>query len=179
MKSDYTVEPLSATIDAETLTRRYRDVPRFMELCRKCSGFGKSWLCPPVSVSPGGYATARIEAVKIIPAEGCTLSGAEIMQDARGEFERQLLKLESQTGGMACGLSGDCPYCGKLPCSRTEGKPCRHPRLARPSLEALGFNVAAIAAEVLATPIKWETDGCRPPYYMLVGAVFYCLYSGS
>ncbi|MDE6497245.1 MAG: DUF2284 domain-containing protein [Muribaculaceae bacterium] len=168
---------LSACTDASTLLRDYRDAARFIKLCRECPCFARSWLCPPVAPEIVKrleyYSYARIEALKIVPAQECVLTGTEIIQNARLAFEQRLLDLEKELNGMACGFSGRCPYCGNRVCAREEGSPCRHPEKARPSLEAFGFDVSAIAADILGTPIKWEADGCRPPYYLLVGAVFY------
>ncbi|MDE6109919.1 MAG: DUF2284 domain-containing protein [Muribaculaceae bacterium] len=170
-------EHLSADTRVADLLRDYRNAERFIKLCRECPCFARSWLCPPISTDilerMEASDNARIEALKIIPDAECTLSGAEIIQQSRKEFEQKLLDIEKERNGMACGFSGNCPYCGDTPCARLDGKPCRHPEKARPSLEALGFDVAAIAADILGTPIKWEADGSRPPYYMLVGAVFY------
>lgn len=171
------VERLSAEADAALLRNEYRDAPRFLKLCKECPGFSSSWLCPPVAPEIlkrlDALERVRVEALKIVPEPECSLTGAEIIQQHRIGFEHTLLELEKELGGIACGFSGRCPYCGNRACSRPEGLPCRHPEKARQSLEALGFDVAGIAADVLATPIKWEVDGCRPPYYMLVGAVFY------
>lgn len=170
-------EPLTALTDSRTLLREYRDAAHFIELCHECPCFGRSWLCPPVAYEHvkrvESFNHARIEALKIVPEADCTLIGAEIIQNSRTAFEQKLLELEKELHGLACGFSGRCPYCGDTPCARIDGLPCRHPGKARPSLEALGFDVSAIASDILGTPIKWETDGCRPLYYMLVGAVFY------
>ena len=94
------------------------------------------------------------------------------MQEARLPLEATLRELESTLNGRACGLSGRCPYCTE-PCARVDGLPCRHPELARPSLEALGYDVGALSEVFMNTPIKWAKEGRHPEYYTLLGGVFY------
>lgn len=158
---------------------RFRDVERFVSLCRECPRYATSWLCPPLTEAQVGeiesYTKARIIALKIVPDAKFDGHGTELMALCRPTLEQRLLQVEKSRPepARACGLSGRCLHCGDTPCARTTGAPCPHPSLARPSLEAFGFDVTAIASEVLHTPILWERDGMRPAYYMLVGAVFY------
>lgn len=152
-----------------------------------------SWLCPPIDPAIerrlAALTRVRILALKITPkntghANAGTHPGAPAtatapdlgtlaMAEGRAIIEPMLLRLERELGGHACGLSGRCPYCPGLPCARTLGEPCRHPDLARPSLEALGYDVTAIAADILGSPILWPRDGTPPPHYTLVTALFH------
>lgn len=171
------IERLSATADASVLFKEFHDAERFGMLCRECPGYGRSWLCPPLSdescASLRQYRHVAVRGLRITPSHDCALSGAELLQHVRKDFEKELLELETQFDGYACGFSGACPYCGDMPCARISGEPCRHPSLARPSLEAFGFDVSAISSHCLGSEIKWEQNGRRAEYYMLVGAVFY------
>jgi len=126
-----------------------------------------------MTISAGMYERVRIIGLKITPDANCKCTSAEILQQKRMKLEQKLLALEQTLHGRAAGLSGKCPYCSNKECARIAGMPCRHPDLARPSLEALGFNVEKIASDYLKTKILWEHDGVRPEYLLLVGAVFY------
>lgn len=173
----YTTEYRQAGATTAELLARHRDTDRFSALCSKCPGFEASWLCPPVDAALSARIDDSDEAVivgvRITPAHDCSLSASELMQSARIELEKRLLELEKTTGGLACGLSGRCTYCGHLECARKEGLPCRHPDLARPSLEAHGFDVTSISRQYLDTPVLWPDGDKHPPYYTLVGAVFF------
>lgn len=177
MSEPWCIERLSATAEASLLFRDFYNPERFAGLCRECPGYGRSWLCPPLQdemcASLRQYRHVAVRGLRITPSPDCTLSGAELLQSVRKDFEHELLELEKQSGGRACGFSGTCPYCGEMPCARISGEPCRHPSLARPSLEAFGFDVSAISSRCLGAEIKWEQNGRRAEYYMLVGAVFY------
>ena len=172
----FSTEILQAEAPADVLRSELRDIPRFLSLCLQCPGHNASWLCPPVeaalSARIDAASKAIIAGIKITPSSLCTLTGQQIMQQARIPLEQHLLQLEAEHGGLACGLSGRCTYCDE-PCARISAQPCRHPQLARPSLEAHGFNVSAIAERYLGLPILWQKDGRHPDYYILVGAVFF------
>ncbi|MDE6136671.1 MAG: DUF2284 domain-containing protein [Muribaculaceae bacterium] len=161
-------------------------MPRIRALCAACPMHAASWLCPPLSPDIERRIDAlpdvSILALKITPHNPPPKPpasprsgdlGTLAMAEGRAILEPMLLRLEQELDGHACGLSGRCPYCPGLPCARTLGEPCRHPDLARPSLEALGYDVTAIAADILGCPILWARDGTPPPYYTLVTALFH------
>ena len=50
-------------------------------------------------------------------------------------------------------------------------EPCRFPEKLRYSLESLGANVGALAADKLGAPLQWGTKDAPPEYFVLVGAV--------
>ena len=171
------MEWLHADASASEVAAGSLDTERIGALCVACGQYGKSWLCPPVAAGLRrmleGYTRMHITGLKIVPDPAGDDDGTEAMRRGRALLEPALLELEKKLQGRACGLSGKCPYCGEQPCARTDNKPCRHPELARPSLEAMGYDVTAIAAKFLKTPIKWARDGKPAEYYLLVGAVFY------
>ena len=69
----YTAEYFTASLPVADYMARFRDVPRFLECCRQCRNFGKSWACPPydydVDGTIAGYESAFFVAVKIKPDE--------------------------------------------------------------------------------------------------------------
>lgn len=68
---------------------------------------------------------------------------------------------------------GTCIHCPEGSCTRPEGRPCRHPELVRPSLEACGFDVARTASELFGIELKWGSGGRMPEYLTLVCGFFH------
>ena len=68
---------------------------------------------------------------------------------------------------------GTCIHCPEGSCTRPEGRPCRHPELVRPSLEACGFDVARTASELFGIELKWSSGGRMPEYLTLVCGFFH------
>lgn len=97
---------------------------------------------------------------------------SDLVQAVRGQYEEEMLAEEAKRSGRAALFTGLCPHCGEAVCARREGKPCRHPNLVRPSLEALGFNLCQISNELFGTEILWAKDNRSPEYMCLIGAVF-------
>lgn len=150
-----------------------------IEMCRACSNYGQRWGCPPLegdfAINFAAYNRIRIHAIQIMladdtPADVALLS--DIMQSVRAVREARLLELEQLYDGHAALFTGMCPHCPGMPCARQEGGSCRHPALVRPSLEALGFDLNAIAREIFGIELQWCRDGRAPQYLLLIGAVF-------
>ena len=95
----YTAEYFTASLPVADYMARFRDVPRFLECCRQCRNFGKSWACPPydydVDGTIAGYESAFFVAVKIKPDERIPLKeeGALLLPE-RKLLERSLLERE-------------------------------------------------------------------------------------
>ena len=162
------------------LIRLYRDTERFESLCRSCPNYGRRWGCPPMAGSPypdiACYPSIDIHLLKIdVPVSSS--GGSEILTGIidrhRRDYEPLLLAAEKELDGFAVLFTGQCRHCGDTPCARTAGKPCRHPDIVRPSLEALGFDLTRIASDLFDTPIQWAAEGKLPPYLTLVGGVFH------
>jgi len=95
------------------------------------------------------------------------------MTPLRIRLERELLAYEQSVDGRAfcCTATDGCDFCAR-PCTRPDGKPCRHPELVRPSLEAYGFDLTATLADLFGIKTLWSKDGILPDYLVLIGAVF-------
>ncbi len=169
---------LEATAEAAGYVARYRDAERFLELCRECPNFGRSWACPPFDIDMDevlrAYSTVTFHAVRIEPlAKNLPVSAArDVMRPHRMEFERRLLDIECNEGGRVFTFAGECLHCSAGTCTRPYGKPCRHPERVRPSLEAWGFDVSRTVKDFLGLDLLWGADGSLPEYLMLVGAHF-------
>lgn len=120
---------------------------------------------PPFGFSVGrylsGYATALLTVTKIVPQkQGLPSSEAgRLILPERRRLEQQLLGMERQYGGLSFAYVGTCLHCPEGTCTRPDGKPCRHPELVRPSLEACGFDIGKTTAELFGIDLKWGTDG--------------------
>ena len=175
---DYLTEHLSATVDTRHYMENYRDTARFEALCRECRAYGHRWGCPPHDCDWAArlrsFPHVFIAGTKITPhAHDIPADEAfSLLEPETKKLNNLLLAKEAETRGLAFGFAGKCPYCPGMKCTRTEGKPCRHPELVRPSLESVGFDVAATARDLLGVELAWGRDGMLPPYLVIVGAVF-------
>lgn len=175
----YTAADTVATLPAADYIARFRDAERIGGYCRSCPNYGQSWGCPPFAFDVGeylsGYAWALIVATKIVPAKaGIPLSEAKrLILPERQRLEGRLLGMERQYGGRSFAYVGTCLYCPEGSCTRPEGRPCRHPELVRPSLEACGFDIGKTTSELFGTGLKWGTDGKLPEYLTLVCGFFH------
>ena len=173
----YKSEISEAHIGAEEYINNFRDPERFMEYCRQCPMYGKTWACPPYGFDMEeylhGYRFATIIMARITPAEkGIPIAEAgRLLLPERIRLERMLLQAEKESGGKAFAFTGKCHYC--VECTREAGLPCRHPEKVRPSLEACGFDIVKTATKLFATEIKWSSNSFVPEYLTLIGGLFH------
>ncbi len=178
-KTEYTATDSTAEILTAEYIARFRDVERFVACCRECPNFGRSWICPPLDDTIEEYLQSNkkvlLIATKISPAkQGLPLSESRrLILPERIRLERTLLAMEREYGGRAFTYAGSCLHCPEGSCTRPQGLPCRHPELARPSLEAAGFNLGATASELFGIEMKWSNDGLIPEYLTLVSGFFH------
>lgn len=179
IEKTYDVQEIVAYVSRERYVREFRDVATFEACCRECPNYGRRWGCPPFDHDTLSdlqkYEKVLIVGLKIMPHDQRMPLDAvyEFMRPEIKRMNERLLTLEQVTGGMAFGFVGECPYCKGAPCARIEGKPCRHPDLVRPSLEAYGFNVSLTASDLLGIEMQWGRDGKMPHYITLVCGLFY------
>ena len=175
----YDVEEMSAVVDRDRYVREFRDVATFEECCHQCPNYGNRWGCPPFDhdtlqdLLP--YEKVMIVGVKLTPNDH-RMPMEQVYDLMRPELDRinaHLLELEQKFGGLAFGFVGKCPYCNDAPCARKQGKPCRHPDVVRPSLEAYGFNVSETASQLLGIDMVWSRDKNIPRYLTLVCGLFF------
>lgn len=170
-------------IPAADYIRDYQDVDKFLAYCRACPRYNKCWACPEHNFDPvalvAAYAHVYIIGVKVqVPPEvrgavkGREAVGAKaeaITKAARKELDPLVLALEKTWGDALCCYGGTCYLCAA--CQRIEGKPCVYPERRRCSLEALGFDVAATAQQLLGFELLWSEDSL-PPYITVISALF-------
>jgi len=169
--------PLTIELPVADLIHNFRDEAYFMELCRECSRYGKTWACPPFDFNPGqllgNWSNALIIAIRIdLPKEyNYVENSPALIWSQKLIFEEKLLEMEKEYGGLAFGFSGGCMRCKN--CMRVNGGKCIHPDKVRPALEAFGFNVAKCMKELFGIELEWAENGILPDSLNLVGAFFH------
>ena len=153
----------------------YRDFGRVRGYCRECGRYGNCWACPPYDFDETAlleqYTTISLLATMITPSEGVALTPETadlIIRRERQRLDRMLLGME---GNARAFFAGTCILCPPEKCTRREGLPCRHPESIRPSLEALGFDIARTASELFGIPLQWGSPGTFPAYLTLISAI--------
>lgn len=171
----YTLREQWRTMPMKEYAETFRDFGRVRGYCHGCGRYGKCWACPPYDFAEDGYlgqfTTISLLATKITPSEGVALTpetAERILNRERQRLERMLLGME---GNARAFFAGTCILCPPEKCTRREGLPCRHPESIRPSLEALGFDIARTASELFGIPLQWGSPGTFPAYLTLISAI--------
>lgn len=169
--------------NTEAYIERYRDIPKFLQYCKACPRYNRCWACPEHSFDTesyiAGYPHVYIIGAKIpvpVSLREMEMSAAQIGQAAEGItkaarriLDPVLLSLEQHIPHSLACYGGTCQLCET--CTRPEGKPCRFPEKRRPSLEAIGFDVAATTQELLGIELLWGSDAL-PSYLTVISALF-------
>ena len=183
---EYAIENFSMKIEVNELIQRFRDTEKFITYCKECNRYNACWACPPFDFDTDEYLmscqTAYIIGTKINLNnevinnyqgwDKCTKISYEIIGEVRERLDETLLKLEEQYPTSRAFFAGTCHICPIGKCTRISGEPCLFPAKIRPSLEALGFDVSKISAELLNIEMKWSLKGVLPEYFTLVSAFF-------
>ena len=163
----------------------YRDLGRVRGYCRECGRYGNCWACPPYDFDETAlleqYTTISLLATVITPSEGVTLTpetADRIIRRERQRLDRMLIEMEhaAETAARAF-FAGTCQLCQPEHCTRRKGRPCRHPESIRPSLEALGFDVARTTSGLFGIDLQWGTPDTPPAYLTLLSALACSKYS--
>jgi predicted metal-binding protein len=163
----------------DEMERSYRSGDIFMALCRECPNYGANWACPPFDFDVPAllkkFGCLYVFGAKVTHPEEVVRSAdtyeksmeytGRIFKGVKVLLSELLRTLEDRYPG-GLGLSaGRCDACPA--CARGEGRPCRFPDRCRHSLESMGFDVAAIAENMLGTRLLW-TKGALPEYQMFI-----------
>ena len=157
----------------------YRDFARVRGFCRECGRYGNCWACPPYDSDETalleGYATISLLATVITPSEGVTLTpetADRIIRRERQRLDRMLMEMEQAAATAARAFfAGTCLLCPPEHCTRRKSLPCRHPESIRPSLEALGFDVARTTSGLFGIELQWGRPDAPPAYLTLLSAL--------
>ena len=171
----YSVRELRAQVEGEEYLRECVDIPRFLECCRACPGYGGRWSCPPfeqdVSEIWKGVKMVVLYARLLLPdfAGQSMKAASRALAAEKKPYAEFLLCKEAQNPDSLALLAGSCSVCEE--CERAFGRPCRFPERMRPSLEACGGNIEKSASKYLGYPLLWASDDEAPEHLMLVGAL--------
>ena len=68
-------------------------------------------------------------------------------------------------------FAGTCLLCPPEHCTRRKNLPCRHPESIRPSLEALGLDIARTTSGLFGIDLQWGRPDAPPAYLTLISAL--------
>ena len=181
-------EFIIAQIPAAEYIAEYRDIKRFIKLCKECKCYTRTWTCPPFETETGSYidnkgqkiedfSIATIIGVKInlelelrlTPKSNEELNALtyKVLSEVRREVDEKLLRLEHQISPSLLYYAGPCMLCPPNECSRINQQPCRYPEKMRSTLEADGFDIGRTCSELLGVEIKWCDKLVLPEYFTL------------
>ena len=171
----------------------YREFGRVRGYCCECGRYGNCWACPPYDSDETalleGYATISLLATVITPSEGVTLTpetADRIIRRERQRLDRMLMEMEQAAEALTdratsrdtlapisarAFFAGTCLLCPLEHCTRRDSLPCRHPESIRPSLEALGFDVARTTSGLFGIDLQWGRPDTPPAYLTLLSAL--------
>ena len=145
----------------------YRDFGMVRGYCRECGRYGNCWACPPYDFDETAlleqYTTISLLATVITPSEGVALTPETadlIIRRERQRLDRMLVKMECDASVPAhtarAFFAGTCLLCPPEHCTRRDSLPCRHPESIRPSLEALGLDVARTTSGLFGIDLQCQ-----------------------
>jgi predicted metal-binding protein len=145
--------------DAKVILARSVVTAEWVRLkCRfGCGGYARSLTCPPYSPTPEETGRMLKEYKRALLVHGDRYAD---MREIVTALEREAF-LDGYWKAFAM-ASGPCEYC------KTCGEHCRHPRKARPSMEACGIDVFT-TVRANGFPIEVvRSRSCKANYYCLL-----------
>ncbi|MCC8045557.1 MAG: DUF2284 domain-containing protein [Clostridiales bacterium] len=198
---NFRTERYEADVSIEEYLETCVDVATFVEYCRACPNYNKTWSCPEFDFDPVSYwkkyDMLHLIGEKIYLPESLTGGSysaqeasrltAKIMGIYKNALAEELLLMEKNKPGSISLSGGYCTECSREQgsktadeqmidsgfCTRGRGLPCRHPERMRYSIEALGGNVGLTVTKYLHQQLLWMEEGKLPEYYMLVLGLLY------
>lgn len=182
---EFHIEKYECDVPVEEYLEDCVDVPQFLEYCKQCHNYDRTWSCPSFDFDPVDYLkeyrTLRVIGWKInIPEEyrlrvysnkEQNLMMENLLAGPKKDLDRDMLALERENPGSRALSGGSCLYCRPSDCAKVEGKPCRFPEKMRYSIEALGGNVGLTVTRYLGQKLEWIEKGRLPRYFMLVAGL--------
>lgn len=178
----YKVKNFQAEIPVLEYFEKYVDIPTFLECCKVCPNYDKTWSCPSYDFDVETYwkkhKTLFLTGRQMIFDEElvgrtCTQDELDkIVEDVvlkeRSLLSEELFKLEETAPGSISLSAGSCSICGKGRCTRAGGEPCRFPDKMRYSIESLGGNVGKTISDLFHIELEWIEEGRLPAHFVLV-----------
>lgn len=154
----YTIENRQFDVDMHHAVQSAMNRPMCAAACRECPNFGTVWTCPPFDADnpvlhPEQFGRLRLYVSRITFVRR---ANPNVFYVVRDQIADQLRRDNSHLAGLIYGFAGRCDLC-PAGCARVDGKPCRHPDLAVPSLEGVGFDVGALLHNFCGMELEWST----------------------
>ena len=166
-----TIENARTVVVSHADMMRFHDADRIQAYCKTCEKYGRFWSCPPFEAQPLAVLPAWTCAVLVTQKTRLEtdISNDDLIQQflTSNRFLSDFL-LQRETKGATAIVAGHCSGC--TPCTRDRGAACCTPARLRYSLEALGFDVTALAEKLAGQAVPWPKDG-RPDRLIIVGAL--------
>lgn len=177
----YTITTHKASISVLEFTKRFVDVPTFLEACKACPNYNRIWSCPPYAFDVMEYwkrfRTLKLLAVKIMFDKALTEKTYtkeemdavihQVIPVEKQKLTDRLLAMEKEYPGSISLSAGSCGMC-ENGCTRPWGAPCRYPQGMRYSIEALGGNVGLTIEKLLGIHLEWIEENHLPNHFVLV-----------
>lgn len=161
--------PMSLAVETSLRTAECKNA------CKACPNYGVLWTCPPFDKQMPMHKRMALVATRIyLGGNNHNISEWEsIFSPVRDCVHDVMLRYERLLKGQLYSFAGNCPFCNENRCSRIFGLPCRHPELARPSLEGVGFNVQSLTECFFNQTIEWGADGYLPSILTFMAGISY------
>ena len=176
----YTTRDYEKTVNLPEFIQECVDIPRIRQFCKTCPNYCNVWSCPEHAFDPMLYwklfssLTLYGRQIVLEPSltdkEFAPAEQAKLIQETFfAERKRFLTELREMEDERSISLHvGCCDLCGIGSCARRLGKPCRHPKDKRFSMESLGADAIKAADQYFGVPLCWPEKGKLPAYFMLV-----------
>ena len=171
---EYTLERFETETDVESYVRDFVDIEGFLECCKVCPAYGKTWSCPPFDFDPlefwNSYEKVRIAGYRLTFGEDRTREEMDAaLWDVKKKLTDELYELEKEIPGSVALSAGSCQFCKS--CTKPEGKPCRFPEKMHHSLESLGADLGKTTTDMFGIEMKWIENDELPDYFAEVGGL--------
>lgn len=161
-------------IDKLTIKKEF-----FLDMCKKgCRNFNNKYCCPPFVPNFKQYIKNKdllfVVLLKIDLNQLSQYSYKEYHKLRIGNsvikprLEKILRYLESSFDSKFLS-SGSCRLC--KPCQKKIGKPCKHPKKMRYSLESFGIDCNKLSKDLFDIPLLWYQNREAPEYTSVISAL--------
>lgn len=176
----YTIAVRTKQMPIAQCLQNYCVPAHFLPLCRTCPEYEKNWSCPTGVPEASSY-FAQYEMLTMIGvqvfyddamrAQTDAIAIERLQRESYGVVKKALfetmLGLERAVPHSVTIAAGRCEQCAR--CARLDGNACVKPERRRYSFSAFGFDLTAMAHELLGIDLLWSKDGL-PEYHAALAA---------
>ncbi len=181
----YTIEEFQSETTMKKYLKDYVNIPHFLNYCKACKNYNRSWECPPHSINVLDYwnqfnnisiIAVKLNYTKSFQKESRTSKELDYIKNNTLYKERRILrdklqKLEKEYQGQYL-YGGRCDICPE--CAKIINEPCRFPQLKRYSVESIGADIIKTTKDFFNFELKWiGKDQKIPEYLTVVCAILY------